>query len=476
MNRPPLLTRWASCGRCRPTMMVLLALLLINGLMALLAGIPTEQVEYTPDSYGYHAVADKLLALDLSGLRDSRAAAFPLLLAIQKGLHLPYFATVQLFNLLGIALLVWRLWVYGLGRTALMTALVATVLLWSDKQFGFTTLYLREGMLIGITGIHLALLLEVCRSRRGLAVKLALVALALLVAFHFKGMYLYTFTLSAPWLLWATFRQHGWRSAKAVGAALLFTGLLIPLVWISNPNNDQNLKGLSLIGMLINSDIPRWVTTRPELLAGEPRALELFKRMDFYKRDIYKNGHPTNERIDPFSLQSAYQKHFKESLADEGEYLLLQIIRHQPGPMMQVLGMRSLLLPKRLFVTDPGGMCLRYWGLAGGLIPAVCKPLSIAVFGLWMVLPLAVLLLVVTGLQQYRSLPPQTGWVVALGGMSSGLVVLVSVVGYTDFERLFYAGFVYGALTLPWWVTLVIDGLRQQPETPSPAGAPKAGP
>lgn len=441
-------------GRWRqPIPLILLVLLGFSLIASLWLGLHDRPLRSTPDSAGYLAVADQLRALDPSGLAGARAVAYPLVLALHKGLQLPYFLTVQLFNLLGAALLVWRLLAHRLTRPALATGLLATLLLWEDKQFGFTSLYLREGILIGITGLHLALLVEAFYSRRKLNLRLALVALALLIGFHFKGLYLYPFALAAPWLLWGLLVRHHNSQGRAAAMALLGTVLLIPLVALSNPHNDQNLKGMSLIGMLVNSPIP---ASMADALPDRPQAAARFRYMVEYRQQQYQQGLPRYSHVDPFTMDRDYRKRFGEPLASHGVALYLTVLRHAPLRMIRYLWRRAVALLKIEFIATRDGMCLRIWGTPGGLPSSLCRPLSVGVVGLWMALPIMLLI----SLWRQRGLTRESAVVVALGGMSSGLVVLVTAVGYTDYGRLFEAGFLYAVLSLPWLLALWWQSLR----------------
>ena len=436
---------------------VALALWLIAFVAILAVMAPAnEVVQSTPDSAGYFSVADRLASGDLTALAANRAALFPAVLALYKGLHSNYFLTIQYLNLLGLAVLLWRLLVYRMGWPALATGLLGTALLVSELQYGYSTLYLREGLLPGVTALHLALLLEAFRCQRGLFYRLLLTLLALLLVYHLKGLYLFSFMVVAPLWCWALIRRsHTTKGWRAVALAGVITAVMIPTVWLSNPNNDSNLRGITLLGVLIGSNIPALATNNPAPLASNKPALALLGQLYVYQRTEW-GGRKSGPPLDPFLLIKRYRQQMGGDLAAEGMPLFRAVLLAYPNHMASILWQKTRWAARRFFIERPAGILERFWGASGGVPSVWLKPLSLLVFGTWLMLPLAA-----PGIALWRRrISPELAAGSTVLAVGLGMVLLVGIVGYTDFPRLFLAGFEYGLLALPAGVWMMVAAPR----------------
>ena len=138
-----------------------LVLFLIAALVGvLIIAVPDDHVHKYPDSGGYLSGAERLLRFDPGALVANRAVIYPMVLAFHKATGISHFLTVSLFNLAGLACLVWRLFRRRWHVAACVVTGIGTFLLFSHVNLGFATSYLRESVLIGVTALHFALLME----------------------------------------------------------------------------------------------------------------------------------------------------------------------------------------------------------------------------------------------------------------------------------------------------------------------------
>lgn len=433
---------------------MLLALLAACLIGAAVFAVPDAQVETAPDSAGYLNTAERLRAGEASAWVADRSVLYPLLLVVHQVTGLSHYWTVSLFNLLGCGLLVWRLFARGFPRTAVATGLAAAWLFFLYKNLGFGAIYLREAVVPGVTGLHLALLVEALYGPWRPAARLGLVFAALLIAYHFKGIYLFPFVLAGPFVLWGVFRHAGVAGWRAAGGAVVAAALVCAMTFASNPNNDASRKPLTLLGVLLNSQVPQVYLAHRERLPDEA-ALRSFAFMAWATAEIRREQGPlaARLRVSPIKVDHWHRQQFGVSLGPEATRLFWWVLKDQPMAFGSYLLRRTFRLVSGAFVSSRlgQGVCTRSWGRAQGLPKGACAVASWAVYGSWFVLGAAVLAVAAVR----RRLTPDAVVAVGLLGMSAGLAALIGLVGYTDFPRLLYPAQAYGLLALPWVVALL---------------------
>lgn len=432
--------------------------------------VPDSRVQATPDSLGYLAVARGLAAHDAHALVSDRAFLYPLLLTLQRATGLSHYLTVSLFNLAALMLLVWRLYVRGPRGAAVATAAVGLVLLLSAPNIDYSSVVLRESVVLGVTALHLALLIEALRGPWRLPVRLGFTAAALLVAYHFKGLYIYVFAVAGPLLLWPQLRAAGWREVwRPAAVAVLAAVVLAAATWATNPANDARQKDMTLLGVLVNSDVPQYYMRSQQRLEDPHAASDLtfiFYAVFNIRREETRTGRP-HGRISPFEVDRRYQESYGTSLAARSRHLLLEVAADRPWAFAGFLVNRlTSYLPQVWLYGLPGrSVCASYWGIRRGLPPEACRPLVWMVAAAWGVLPLLALFVAVARRRLARE------GVAALGlvGMGAGLALMLGEVGYSDLGRLNLAPFMYGGLALPAAMGMLVEAARRpKPATGSP--------
>jgi hypothetical protein len=428
--------------------------------------VPDAQVETTPDSLGYLAVARGLAAHDAHALVSNRAFLYPLLLALQRATGLSHYLVVSLFNLAALTLLVWRLYVRGPHGAAVATAAVGLVLLLSAPNIDYSSVYLRESVVLGVTALHLALLIEALRGPWQLPARLGFTAAALLVAYHFKGLYAYVFAVAGPLLLWPQLRAAGWRASwRPAAVAVVAAVVLVAATWATNPANDARQKDMTLLGVLVNSDVPQYYMRSQERLEDPHAASDLtfiFYAVFNIRREESRTGLP-HDRISPFEVDRRYRERYGTSLAARSRDLLLDVAADKPWAFAWFLVNRlTTYLPQVWLSGLPGrSVCGSYWGIRRGLSEEACRPLAWTVAAAWGVLPLLALFVWVAR----RRLAPEGVAALGLVGMGAGLALMLGEVGYSDLGRLNLAPFMYGALALPAALGMLAEAARR----PKPA-------
>lgn len=449
------------------------AVLTLSGFLAValvgmvVLAVPDASVKSAPDTMGYMTTAKGLAALDPHALFRSRAFLYPLLVAVHRATGLPHHWTVSLFNLAAVCLLVWRLHARRMRGAALATAGVALVLFLSPVNMAYSAIYLRESVVLGVSALHLAFLVEAVRGPWRLPARLGLTALALLTAYHFKGLYAYLFVAAGPFLIWAQMRASGRRGgALMAGGAVLATLVLVAGTWATNPNNDARRKGLTLLGVLVNSPIPAYYAAHPDAL-NDREATRDMAFMAFHMdriRAAARDRGVASSGISPHAMDRFYEKQYGQSLAARGEALFWQAARDRPLPFALFLLARARYILPPVWLS-PTSVCRPTWGLPRGLPVAACRPVAWCVFASWLVVPL----LAVGLCLRRRRVPTAAAAAVGLWGMGTGLALVLCIVGYSDFERLSIDALMYGALSLPLVVALLRDA-SSEPSHAAPAG------
>ena len=423
----------------------------------LIIAVPDDHVHKYPDSGGYLSGAERLLKFDLEALVANRAFIYPLILAFHKATGISHFLTVSLFNLAGLACLAWRLFRRRWHVAACIMTGIGTFLLFSHVNLGFATSYLRESVLIGVTALHFVLLMEAILGPWTIWARIGLITASVLILYHWKVIYVFSFLIAGPFWLWAVSKREGFKGIiRPLIFSLVGTVIICAAVWITNPNNDTALKGGNLIGVLLRTPIPEYYAGRPEIVRDDD-VLHALKFMAWCRANLRgKDGYISGDReVNPFLIEPIYKNEFNKSLWAQGDHIYILLTLHDPWHFIPYIAKRAWMLARISF--EKGVVCNQPLGEKMGLPRYGCVSFAKGIFYL-----IPIMLIAGTGVALIRR---RLDWDLASAfgviGMTVGLAMLLGVASYISFDRLFYPCFTYGVFSVPMAAFMLIQHRRR---------------
>ena len=434
-----------------PGKILIVASLLIV-IIILLMAVPDEKIFHASDSGSYLKITEMVLNLEPQAFVSSRAVFYPLIVAFHKISGISYYLTVSFFNLLCVTLYACCLFARGWKLSGTCSAAVGIVILFSAVNQGFMSSYLRESIILGVTALHLLFVLEALYSKRKTAYRLLLILAAILVLYHWKGMYLYVFSIIAPIWIYSILHDANKLSIPGnIACAILLTLSISILTWASNPNNDINRKNIGLIGVLLKSRITQYYAVHPEIIDDEAalEALQFMANLQKISNNIYSNPNTRKEYsltasgINPIAIESVYQDKHNKSLWEQGTRIYIRLAVNDPVHFLRFVIGRSLLLIQRGF--NQGIILEQYVGTRQGITKRVLLPLS------WVSLYFTIGSFCILLFTMIKRKKGNSSVFMGAGFSLFSLILLflIATASYLSFGRLFFPAFVYASLSFP---------------------------
>ena len=416
----------------------------VIGILAL--AVPDDRIHTYPDSGGYLRVAERLMKFEPGALAERRGFVYPLIVSVHKATGLSHFFTVSFFNLSSLALLAWGLFKRGWRIPACTAGGLGIFLLFSHVNLGFATSYLRESIVLGVTALHLAVLVEAVLGPWPVPGRIGLVAVSLLVLYHWKAMYLFPFFVAGPFWIWAALRQAGLKwPFRTLVFSIFGTILMAAGTWATNPNNDAAIRGCNLIGELLRSPAPAFYANKPEIVKDD-KALEALRFMAWCQANLRgKEGYTSGDgEVNPYLVEPLFKERFGSSLWDQATRIYLLLALNDPGRFLLYVTKRAWIVVGMAF--EKGEVCSQPLGERTGLPGVVCKPIAWVVFYM---IPIAMITALVMLFVRREQNGPVLALVCGVCAMLAVLVSVIAVASYNAFDRLFFPGLVYSLLGLP---------------------------